>query len=103
MRRRKINRYRNFDTNTTTDNNAQKIKNVVSETVRDEIDKLRISLNPMIETKIRYHIDQRLGLIANGDQLTTRGSNSFTIAEDSEHGDKSFMFKSNGDAVALIT
>ena len=82
---------------------AQRIKNIVAEVVRDELDKLRISLNSTIETKIRYHIDQRLGLIANGDQLTTRGNNSFTIAEDSEHGDKSFMFKSNGDAVALIT
>ena len=82
---------------------AQRIKNIVTEVVRDELDKLRISLTSMIETKIRYHIDQRLGLIANGDQLTTRGNNSFTIAEDSEHGDKSFMFKSNGDAVALIT
>ena len=85
------------------DNNAQKTKNVVSETVRDEIDKLRISLNPMIETKIRYHIDQRLGLITNGDQLTTRGNNSFAISEDSAHGGKSFMFKYNGEAVALIT
>lgn len=102
MRRHKIYR-RNYDTNTTTDNNVQKAKNVVSETVRDEIDKLRISLNPMIETKIRYHIDQRLGLIANGDQLTTRGSNSFAISEDSAHGGKSFMFKYNGEAVALIT
>lgn len=82
---------------------AQRIKNIVAEVVREELDKLRISLNSTIETKIRYHIDQRLGLIANGDQLTTRGNNSFTIAEDSEHGDKSFMFKSNGDAVALIT
>ena len=82
---------------------VQRIKNIVAEVVRDELDKLRISLNSTIETKIRYHIDQRLGLIANGDQLTTRGNNSFTIAEDSEHGDKSFMFKSNGDAVALIT
>ena len=82
---------------------AQRIKNIVAEVVRDELDKLRISLNSIIETKIRYHIDQRLGLIANGDQLTTRGNNSFTIAEDSEHGDKSFMFKSNGEAVALIT
>lgn len=82
---------------------AQRVKNIVAEVVRDELDKLRISLTSMIETKIRYHIDQRLGLIANGDQLTTRGNNSFTIAEDSEHGDKSFMFKSNGDAVALIT
>ena len=103
MRRHKLYR-RNYDnTNTTTDNNAQKIKNVVSETVRDEIDKLHHSLNPMIETKIRYHIDQRLGLIANGDQLTTRGSNSFAISEDSAHGGKSFMFKYNGEAVALIT
>lgn len=82
---------------------VQRIKNIVAEVVREELDKLRISLNSTIETKIRYHIDQRLGLIANGDQLTTRGNNSFTIAEDSEHGDKSFMFKSNGDAVALIT
>lgn len=101
MRRHKL--YRRNDTNAMADNNAQKTKNVVSETVKDEIDKLRISLNPMIETKIRYHIDQRLGLIANGDQLTTRGSNSFAISEDSAHGGKSFMFKYNGEAVALIT
>lgn len=104
MRRHKINRYRNFDnTNRTNEINTQKIKNIISEVVRDEIDKLRTSLIPTIETKIRYNIDQRLGLITNGDQLTTRGSNSFTISEDSTHGGKSFMFKYNGEPVALIT
>ena len=65
--------------------------------------KIKSSLIPTLETKMRYYIDQRLGLITNGDELLTRGNNKFSIAEDIATGNKSFCFNSNGSTVARIT
>lgn len=68
---------------------------------------LKIALTPLInsyiDSKIRYNIEQRLGLMFNNDELTTRGSSSFSISSDSQNSGKSFMFNVNGEPVAKIT
>lgn len=76
----------------------------ITELIQTEFNKLRNSLNGFIESKIRFYIDQRIGIMANGDELLTRGANSFKIAEDMNgSGGKSFIFNYNGEAVAKIT
>lgn len=68
---------------------------------------LKIALTPIInsyiDSKIRYNIEQRLGLMFNNDELTTRGSSSFSISSDAQNTGKSFMFNVNGEPVAKIT
>lgn len=68
---------------------------------------LKIALTPLInsyiDSKIRYNIEQRLGLMFNNDELTTRGSSSFSISSDSQNSGKSFMFNVNGEPIAKIT
>lgn len=68
---------------------------------------LKIALTPIInsyiDSKIRYNIEQRLGLMFNNDELTTRGSSSFSISSDAQTSGKSFMFNVNGEPVAKIT
>lgn len=67
------------------------------------LDSLKLSLIPILETRIRYYIDQRLGLLINNNSILTRGSSSFNITEDGAYVGKSFMFVSNGNTVAKIT
>lgn len=70
----------------------------------DELTKrITSSLQAYIDTRMRYLIDQRLGLITNNDSITTRGVASFNIAEDYSSFGKSFLFKYNGQVVAKIT
>lgn len=89
------------------------IKATEQPTITPEVDinelkaDLKIALTPIInsyiDSKIRYNIEQRLGLMFNNDELTTRGSSSFSISSDAQNTGKSFMFNVNGEPVAKIT
>ena len=57
----------------------------------------------MIETRTRYYVDQRIGVIYNSSMLYTRGTNSLNIDEDPMHGGKSLVYKNNGNAVITMT
>ena len=79
------------------------IRKIIYEAIDDKMKDMLRNVNNNIETKIRYYLDQRLGLLMNNDRLLTRNTSSFTISPDSTHGGNSFMFKFNGNTVALIT
>ena len=75
-------------------NNQNIIPALDTDSLADEIKR---SLIPLIETKIRYYIDQRIGLLIQSNELGTRGSLNFSV------NDSSWVFKSNGEVVAAIT
>ena len=72
----------------------------IQNTIRQSI---MSNINSYIDVKLRYNVEQRLGLMFNNDEITTRGANAFSISEDSITGGKSFMFKYQGQPVAKIT
>ena len=76
---------------------------ISSDLMKKLVNNVKTDISPSLETKMRYFINQRLGLITNGDELLSRGNQQFNISEDISTGSKSFLFKTNGVVVAKIT
>lgn len=70
---------------------------------QEDFQKLKTNLISMIELKTKYYIDQRMGILINGNSLYTRGYCSLNILDDFSHGGKSLVYKNNGNPVVTMT
>lgn len=76
---------------------------VDNSTWQEDFQKLKTNLISMIELKTKYYIDQRMGILINGNSLYTRGYCSLNILDDFSHGGKSLVYKNNGNPVVTMT